>query len=438
MVTALGVFDMFSQIQQVKGSNAKKELVSQFKIDELFMKTINFLLNPYVTSGLSEKKISKDVPDINQGQSFSETLDYLKTHNTGSDYDISYVKGSTQNIESKAVSFALDIYTKSFKLGIGASVVNKALGYDFIPQFSVQLAQSLNMELEKVEGKKFTLTQKFDGHRVIAIADTETGAVEYLARSGKTYEGLDHLDEELLNYARAFTVGKWVFDGELIAQNPQNLETKDLFRLTGKILRSDSADKSHIDLQLFDFLSFEEFNTGISRYCYQERYNAIKHMAWGYEERETAQVHRIPQLYVGEDTSMISTWLDKATEWGWEGLMININDAKYETKRIKGLLKVKKFHDADIQVVDIKEGSGLNSGSLGAALVNYKGNTVSVGSGFSQDERDHYWAHPDELIGKFIQVNYFEETSNQNNDNISLRFPTFVAVTDKLVASYEE
>ena len=48
---------------------------------------------------------------------------------------------------------------------------------------------------------------------------------------------------------------------------------------------------------------------------------------------------------------------------------------------------------------------------------------VAVGSGFNQEERIKYQANPEELIGKTITVQYFEETKNQNG-GLSLRFPT--------------
>jgi DNA ligase-1 len=49
---------------------------------------------------------------------------------------------------------------------------------------------------------------------------------------------------------------------------------------------------------------------------------------------------------------------------------------------------------------------------------------VSVGSGFTLDERYEFYKDPKKSIGKVILVSYFEETSNDKG-TISLRFPTF-------------
>ena len=126
---------------------------------------------------------------------------------------------------------------------------------------------------------------------------------------------------------------------------------------------------------------------------------------------------------------------------GWEGLMLNVNDSLYVTKRTNGLLKIKEFSDADVLVTDVFEGTGKLEGTLGGIVVSYKGNKIRVGSGFNDSERNYYWNHADEIVGHVVQINYFEESKNKTNDKISLRFPTFITVrNDKSVddISYED
>ena len=65
---------------------------------------------------------------------------------------------------------------------------------------------------------------------------------------------------------------------------------------------------------------------------------------------------------------------------------------------------------------------------LGGITIDYKSNLVSVGSGFTDEERDYYWNNKDEIIGKIVDIQFFEESTNQKDDGISLRFPTFKSV----------
>ena len=95
----------------------------------------------------------------------------------------------------------------------------------------------------------------------------------------------------------------------------------------------------------------------------------------------------------------------------------------YVWGRTWNLMKVKKFTSLDLEVVDMEEGSGRLSGTLGAIHVRYKdGNIVKVGSGFSDEERKLYWQQPELILNKVTEIKYFEESQNADG-SYSLRFP---------------
>jgi DNA ligase-1 len=105
-------------------------------------------------------------------------------------------------------------------------------------------------------------------------------------------------------------------------------------------------------------------------------------------------------------------------------------NTNYKGKRSNDLLKVKEMHDAEYIVTDIETGpmriieSGIEITDtvLTNVIINHKGFEVSVGSGFKLAERQHYYEHPEDIVGKTITVRYFEETKNQQG-GLSLRFP---------------
>jgi DNA ligase-1 len=106
---------------------------------------------------------------------------------------------------------------------------------------------------------------------------------------------------------------------------------------------------------------------------------------------------------------------------GMEGAMIKDLDAPYKFGRGPEVMKLKAFHDADLQVLGLQEGTGKHSGKLGSVLVSYNGVDVQVGSGFSDELREAIWDKPDDFVGRTIEVRYQEVTPDG-----SLRFPTFV------------
>ena len=126
--------------------------------------------------------------------------------------------------------------------------------------------------------------------------------------------------------------------------------------------------------------------------------------------------------------------MTQSKEGGWEGLMLRKNTT-YKGKRSDEVLKVKSFHDAEYVVLDVEsdiqrvivDGAEFSELMLKNIIIEHKGNRVQVGSGFNHEQRRYYFNNPNEIIGKQVTVQYFEETHNQNGGT-SLRFPTIKAI----------
>jgi DNA ligase-1 len=121
----------------------------------------------------------------------------------------------------------------------------------------------------------------------------------------------------------------------------------------------------------------------------------------------------------------------RANEYGWEGLILRA-DTPYKGKRSKDLLKYKSFFDDEYVVLDVengpfryvKNGKEVEEKMLSCVVIEHKGHKVRVGSGFTIDQRQEFFKHPNRLINKQITVQYFSESENQQG-GLSLRFPTF-------------
>jgi len=115
----------------------------------------------------------------------------------------------------------------------------------------------------------------------------------------------------------------------------------------------------------------------------------------------------------------------------WEGIMIRKNTT-YKGKRSNDILKCKKFIDDEYIVKNIETGpfrvidkvtkKEKTIDTMTNVIIEHKGNEVSVGSGFSLDQRDKYFNNPTDIIGKEITVQYFEESQDKTG-KFSLRFP---------------
>jgi DNA ligase-1 len=291
----------------------------------------------------------------------------------------------------------------------------------------VQLANKYFDKPDYVEGKEFAITTKIDGGRIIAIK--ENGQVSFFTRAGQRYEGLVDLEQELLNC----NYDNFVFDGEITLSDYKNYNSKDAYKQAMKITRAD-GEKHGVKMLVFDFMYSSNFRLQECPVPYIDRYSEMSAM---FDMCDFTFFEKLPILYKGTDTSKITELLDAEIARGQEGVMINICDAPYEFKRTNSLLKVKKMNTLDLQIIGFEEGSGRLAGTLGAILVRYKdGNIVKVGSGFTDWLREEMWKNQGKYLDAICEIQYFEETTNQDG-GISLRFPIFKDFrTDKLEADF--
>lgn len=439
-------YNIFKQIEGTSGKNDKVQVISNYSGNKDFTHTLKFLYDDMITTGLSKKKIGKNLKSKGSpfvGQNWKtpyEVMDFLTINNTGNDDTIFAVQEFLKQQQDKQgveyTEWLKQVFTKSYKCGITSSSVNKAIP-ELIKEFKVQLAHPYEKFSERIKST-FYLTKKLDGHRTLAFVsfeDNKVSDVKFRTRKGHEITGLNEIRNEIIKELNSFefvNTENIVLDGEItILDDTTNPEA--VFQSTSKIIRKD-GDKTGLKFQVFDYLTEREFWSGKSELMYLERRGVIEQM-FGQVLINTKHIVEVPILYSGMNTSEIVKWSNKATELGWEGIMVNTAHGLYETKRTPHLLKVKKFHSVDELCTGVFEGEGKYKGSLGGIYINYKNSTVGVGTGFTDEQRKYYWNNQDEIVGKIVEIKYFEESTNQKDDGLSLRFPVFKDLKFKTIRS---
>lgn len=425
-------------VKEITSSNSKKfkqGVLEKYKDDHIVQQYLKLAFDPYVVYGISSKKLAKDVR-VGECQcplTVFDLFDYLMEHNTGRDYDIAVCQIALEWLaqdDLECAQLLTALICKDLSIGVDAKSINAAMP-DLIPTFNVQLAQKYFEKPEKVEGKYFAVTTKIDGGRIIAIKDE--GKVTFYTRAGQLYEGLVDLEKEMLE---TFPDGL-VLDGEITILDDKGIPSKEAYKKAMKITRAD-GEKHGLKMKVFDAMHIDEWRAQKCTHDYIER-RALINTMFGYSPNKQPHIYfeLLPELYRGTDTSKILELLDDAIANQEEGVMINICDAPYEFGRTWSLLKVKKMNTLDLEIIAFEEGSGRLAGTLGALWVRYKdGNTVKVGSGFSDELRNQIWNDRKSYSGKIIEVQYFEETTNADGGK-SLRFPVFKDFRfDKLQADF--
>ena len=421
------VIKLFKQIQETSSTNDKKAIISANKENELFKKCLKFLLDGNVVTGISNKKLNKDVFVLGHDDcnTFEELMDYLTINNTGCDYDIRTVRYFIENQPEEDREFYEQMITKTYRLGADSKVINKCIP-NLIPTFDVQLGTSIE-KVKLLGNEKIFISRKLNGTRTAFVGD------KCMTRQGKEYKGLNHIISDLQKI-----VGTEMFvDGELLYKNKEGLSDSEAFQKGTGIAMSKDNDKSELKLVIFDMFPLDEFWSGKSKEPYSNRKKHLIELGEKIIELGTDNLEIVHMCYEGYDHSEIWKWLDYAERHDWEGVILNL-DTPYECKRTKNLIKVKRFKEIDLRCININIATtGKYKGVMGSITCKYGDSTVDVGSGFNDEKRIYYTDNPKEIIDHIISIKYKEETINKNGGK-SLQFPIFIDCRfDKSVADDE-
>jgi DNA ligase-1 len=424
------------EIQVTPGRNDKLALLRQYESLPGFKETLRFVYDPYIRTGIADKKLIKGMHGMKDEQlTVYNIIEYFEANQTGTDDDVHFAWlfiNAQETDQAKDLAFAM--ITKNLKIGVTDTSLNKVYGADFIPRIGCMLGMPYPENKHKVKGP-FIATEKLDGIRRVLIK--EKGRCRLYSRSGIEDEGLVEIIEEA-----KYLPDNTVYDGELLALG--TYENSIALRQATNSIANRKGIRTGVSFNIFDIIPLDEFKKGKSKYDALNRKlllgamfgdNGIQHLHddWvkmivafdlGYKFKTIKVVPILGVVYTEEEIAELVAPIWKR---GGEGIMLNTFEGCYELKRSNSLLKVKYVESMDLKVVDMLEGTNKYEGMMGALVVDYKGYRVGVGSGFSDEERQRFWDNPEEIIGKTIEVDTFGESTDQFG-NISLNCPIFRGV----------
>ena len=421
---------------EADNSRLAKELVLAGAMHEgldEFFEGVKMALDPLYTFGVKKVPESKVDGQGLKWEVFKKLADQLHNRElTGHDARDAILLTRDIATMEQWNKFYRRILIKDLRCGVSEKTVNK-VAKDFpqysIPIFTCPLAHDSANHEKKMIGKK-QVEVKLDGVRVITIiqGDTSHGnfsRVEMFSRNGKQFHNFGHIISEIEEVIKDNPPPyDLVLDGEVMSANFQDL-MKQVHRKDGK--QSDDAV-----LHLFDMCPLSDFQKGIWDKPQSFRSQAVK--AWVDQHRSILKhVQTLDWEDVDLDTQEGQdrfVELNKAAvDGGYEGVMIKDPEAVYECKRTHSWLKAKPFIEVTLKVVAVEEGTGRNEGRLGAVILegeddgyNY---SLNCGSGFTDAQRDEYWAERDSLIGQLVEIRADARTQSQDSETYSLRFPRF-------------
>ena len=204
------------------------------------------------------------------------------------------------------------------------------------------------------------------------------------------------------------------FDGELIvgaSNHPDVLRTT-----TSGVMRVEG--EPDVSFHVFDHVENHAR-------LYTVRYDLL-------EEDTEINVFVVPQHEL-MNTFELNAFEHEVLAEGYEGVMLRRPDAPYKfgrsTAREGYLLKVKRFHDAEFEIVGFEEemfnaneattselgrtkrsshkANKIPKGRLGALVLKYGDTTFNCGTGFNDAERERIWTERESYLGMLAKIKYF-------------------------------
>ena len=406
------------EMNESSSGNHKIATIRKHADNEFLKKVFQYTYNPFKKYGVHTKVLQKNshlIAPTNVYSDLFQLLDDLAENNLTGHAAIQAVNSFTNELHSdlqKLVHFILD---RDLRMGASITSVLK-VHPNIIPVFKVALAHPYSPTRVNFEKEEWYGSRKLDGVR--CICRKEGNSVTFYSRNGKEFETLGRIAEDVKQIP-----GNFILDGEVCMVNENGAE--DFQGIMKEIRRKDHTIKNPKFL-VFDCLTIEEFDNhkGTSELYERLDRQPIRQI----NASNYLTLTQVEQTFINTEAEFTEMAKDAELN-GYEGIMVRKNSG-YEGTRSHNLLKVKKFHDAEYTVLECvngtirwtENGQQVEKECLSSIIIEHKGYRVSVGSGFSKEQREYYLNRHDELIGKTVTIQYFEESQNQMG-GYSLRFP---------------
>jgi len=387
---------LFDAIAQHNSPTDKVRLLREYPYQADLKEVLRYALDPFITFGITSMVRPTHWAPQNEDQAH-QLLDLMSLRKlTGNE---ARVKLGECMRDAEDFEVYLRIIQKDLCCGLGPKLVLQAYP-GLIRQFDVMRAAKFTTLPTR---GNFVIEPKYDGLRCIAMVDE--GAVTLLSRNGKEFTSSDHLKDSILKLGR-----NGVFDGELTSGN---------FNSSVSAVKRKSEQNDSTVYNIFDYLDPDEWKTPVNSWR-QRRFKLTEMFRAG-----TPSGLVLTPAYDLSSEADAFKYYNQFLNLGYEGGIVKNARGIYRFSRHRDWMKLKETNDADLRVESLVEGEGKYRGMLGAAIVFYNNKRVSVGSGFSDEQRELFWQNSNLILKKVIEIHYHQVTPEG-----SLRHPRFIKIRE--------
>jgi len=409
----MNIIDIINEIQNTSSINKKVEIIKRNKDNVIFTEILRLTYDPNLNFYLRDVDINTlGFDDINENWHVVKNLfDALSCRMVTGNTARTLAEEVISKFNEDSQKIIKMIFDRDLRCNIGVSLINRALGKNFIQEFKIQLANKYNSK-KNYKVDFFFATPKLDGIRAFWTKNTPN---VLWSRTGREFTGLEHILEDIKKIIDSDDTIEFL-DGELFAEK---MEFSDIQGTVISNVNYTQENKNQIKYNIFavggdKYKVTEDMQLKLIDLAEKHRYPNLNYILAQKIQNDPQKILDIAKIYVNN---------------GYEGIMLRHPKIAYEFKRSNSLLKFKFFNETDLTVVGMIEGSGKYEGMLGALVcngtINGKYIETEVGTGFTDDQRKEFWLNKDILVGRLAEIK-FQEISSDISGKFSLRFPVFL------------
>ena len=414
------------------GSQKEKQKLISDNLSEEMLYILDVCFNPFITTKLHKLEMSNEIieEEFPGFETFKDLIEDLKKAPAANDAlrsRANHLINCTIKEEDLAEDINLrvilmKILTKRMNIGIGAKLINKAIGRELIPDPSLMLASDDQKEI--VGWDKIYCEEKYDGVRVIAKGNMNGFQFYTRAFNELDKAKLSGIESDLIKVLRdSGTTHDVFFDGELTDLNRKSVSGKVTQILKGTA--PDDIDKGFI-FNVFDVEKPEVLESGKGSTPYLKRRQDLESLLGFLPQSSSIKLAR---QWVADTMEEVHGIYDQIISLGGEGVILKCSDHVYECKRSRNWVKLKQIQDCDLEIVGWYPGEGKREGYIGGLICTDASRTleVRIGSGFTDADLKSLSQNADDLIGRITAVQY-NETITDKFGGRSLFLPRFIEI----------
>ena len=405
------IVEVFEQLRSASGSNEKIEIMKSLTgdVEDLF-KTICFLTyDPSIDFYL--KKFDQGCAEtcITLTQALSILSSKIASREVTGNAAIDIVEDLYAHLPTGEDEIFYNVIQRDLRIGISAKTINKVWPNLIYIHPYMRCSSFSEKNLKNISFPCISQT-KMDGMYCDIICNNKQ--VKIMSRNGQESKMIlsDSVKSELTKLFNGF-----VIQGEMLALTEDGSY---MDRALGNgYLNSDKIDCDRVQFIAWDLISIDAFDKKVDKTPYNIRYKTLENVI-SQSDTNYPFVRAVHTKICYTVDEVVDHFKEKRLI-GEEGTVIKDMKAIWKDGTSKQQVKVKVIMDCDLKIVEFKEGTGKNVNRLGSILCESSDGemSVSVGTGFTDEQREEIWRNRESYLGKIIAVQANDCIKGQDEDS---------------------